>query len=475
MAAGQKYAELVTQCERLLRAGRVAHVARLLRGISPARVGTAERLPLARAARRSGLFYLGLRLLRGHLREGDRRQRAARTAEYAVLLYHVGYGGEALALLRGIPPDHHPDLLLAQSWCLFERWEFAPTVPLLRAYVARQEDPYLRLAGEVNLGEALLACGDVEESRLLLDAAIRQSEKDGHVRLLANALHLRARANVALGKISDSDRDLERAYALFGGIDASDAILIRRQRAINEALRTRSSAPLRRFRAEALRAGDAESVRETDLAQLSLAPSRALLDRLYYGTPYPRFRRGLRGAPSATFTWGSRSGPVFDLGEKKVRWRDGAVVLTSQYRVLLLTLLGDFYRSPSVGGLFAGLFPGAYFDPATSPARVHQALKRLRRWFRENRIPLDVVCARRRYSLVPRGPVAVRIPLALRKSESLDPLSRLEEGLAAEFTAKQARELLGLSKATVTRLLASAVDSGKLARRGRGKLVRYEF
>lgn len=468
--------------ERFLRAGDIKRATALLKGCKPSQAMLETRLGLAKLARRTGQTSLGLRLLYGHLRPEERsRAQASLVAEYAVLLLENGGLHEAEQLLRRSDARLHPDLLLAQAWCLFEAWNYGPSLPLLREYIDRQEDPYFRLAGMVNLGEAYLATHRISTAIALLGSAIRTAEAEGYARLLANALHIRARAFFLSHRLDRSDQDLLRAKGIFGENRVSDAILVKRQWAINRASEKGALAPLRHFREEALASKAWESVRECDFEKLRIRFDQSLFDRLYYGTPHEQYRLRLgraagRHAPSASFYWGDRGMSPLDLSESRFSWRGRMIRLTPQTRALLYALLSDFYRPVRVGSLFARLFPREYFDPSHSPARVHQALRRLRLWLAEQRIPLKIECRAQCYFLSLHAPFAVRLPLSLRHSIGpLDQVEKLQTQFKGRpsFSAKEAREALALPKATTTRHLQTALAVEKIERMGRGKNTRY--
>jgi len=477
--------ETLEKCEDYIRKGKLAPARALLLALPLKKIPQEKRLPLARMARRAGPLFLGFRLLHGMLgRVGKRNpQHAEILAEYAVMLIQNGNNREALSLLEKIDLGLHPDLLLAKAWAHFERWEYYAALPLLQEYVARKKDPYLNLAGRINLAEAFNEEEKFGPALKILHNAISEAEKCGHTRLLANGLHLRARAYFGMRELEKSDRDLDWALRIYGKRDASDAALIRRQRAINQAHKERSVKPLLAFRKEAAAREEWESVRECDFQILALRFERALYKRLYLGTPYPSFRDRLEKRFGAfplpnSILWGPPNAPTLDLSKSSFVFRGKKLKPTRQTRALLSTLVSDSYRPLSVGGIFAALFPGESFDLDLSPVRVHQCIKRLRQWLRQNKISLELRCESQRYFLKRSAPFALRSPLHEQSAEALlRPLVHLESGFAPgqSFSASEARAFLGLSKATVTRYLSSALTSGALEKQGRGKNTNYRF
>jgi hypothetical protein len=144
----------------------------------------------------------------------------------------------------------------------------------------------------------------------------------------------------------------------------------------------------------------------------------------------------------------------------------------------LVTLSRDLYRPAQIGTLFGSLFPGEHFNVISSPVRVHQILWRMRGWTRKTALPLEVREDRGFFSL------HFGAPLCLLLSPDRRPVDRkgalLKEldsifGRGAEFSPKEAREKLALSRATFQRLTAWGVERGLLERVGHGSAVLYRI
>jgi hypothetical protein len=57
---------------------------------------------------------------------------------------------------------------------------------------------------------------------------------------------------------------------------------------------------------------------------------------------------------------------------------------------LMFLLCRDFYQPLSVVGAFSKLFPDEYFNPNTSPNRVHQFIRRLSNYFRKQGVAFKI-------------------------------------------------------------------------------------
>ncbi len=380
-----------------------------------------------------------------------------------------------------------PSVLIARFWYHFTRFEYSESIPLLENWIATLQDPYLRIIAENNLAESFFSVGRCSKARELITRTIKKSELQGYMRLFANGLHIRARCSTELGDLKKSNQDLQRALQTLKTTVTSDASIFRRQLAINEAIETSSVDPINKFRASALRAGLWETLRELDFQSLRIQFRDDVLQKLYFGTPYPAYReRILKTFPNAVihpeFTWGSRQVPSLDLAtgelsEKTKKWFQPT-------RLTLLTLralLQDHYRPLSTREIFAALFPNEDFEPSRSDDRVHQCLARTRRWLSEVKLPLKIELKESSYTLahMDRPRIALKIPAELPpRLQARDAKSFVEvlrSHFTDDFSAQDARTRLALSSATTIRRLTDAVSSGQLLRLGAGKRTTYRF
>ena len=144
---------------------------------------------------------------------------------------------------------------------------------------------------------------------------------------------------------------------------------------------------------------------------------------------------------------------------------------------LLELMVSDFYRGFRVATIHANIYPGDYFNPMTSPLKVHQLLIRMRKWVSsrnltwifEERRGFYQLSSEKRYGLILRNPVG---------NDGFDSPSLLS--LKAKFrdsgfSVIEGHEVLGISTSSTRRLLQKAVDDGLVVRFGGGKWTRYRF
>jgi hypothetical protein len=293
---------------------------------------------------------------------------------------------------------------------------------------------------------------------------------------------------IANGEFGKASRALEQAHRLTSQAGSSDALFVRKWQAVLQLKRRhvpeKSLMALARVRREALQRRHWETVRDCDFHRAVFTKDRDLLTHLYFGTPYAAYRRmieaELDGQQMPTqYAWkihGQRAKKVFDV--EKGEEIEGSLSLSPgqlPHRFMQI-LCTDFYRPFRPVTIFSMLFPSEFYNPATSLDRVHHALHRLRIWFRENRIPLQVDETAGFYKIISTGPYALRVTLGSMSQSPMDPLlCKMRSYFNGPFTVRQATESLRISQRSCQRLLKKAVEAGKLTTSGKGPAVKYSF
>ncbi|HMN70026.1 MAG TPA: tetratricopeptide repeat protein [Bdellovibrionales bacterium] len=479
------YRDLLNSGEAALRAGRLGAAVRLLRAVNSARVPREFRLPLANLCRRSGQVTLGLRLLTPAIDPTRKRLGANATdpekAEYAVLLQRSGVTQAALDLLSEIDVRLAPQAPLYRAFCFFNIWEYEQALPDLENYVAGVEDPYQRLLGHVNLAAAYVNTGRNEQALALLDRHHREAKTGGYERLRANCLELRAEVRIHLRDFKRAAKDLEEAARILGAARVHDQLFVRKWFAVLAGHRAGDGAPIKDFQREAIARREWESVRDADFHLLDLRFDAGLFDRLYFGTPWAGYRRRMQDvfklAPVATHgIFGT--GPCFDTETGTL---DGAICLTPGERHQTIDVLTqDFYRPKPVGALFQALCAGEHFDVFTSPNRVHQIMRRTRRWLQSAGLPASISCEAGGYAIRTHGRLAWRVPRDRVCSAPTREPARFARLLALvpkdkTLTRAQIGACLGVGKTSVNDLMNWATDHGHARRQGQGRATRYRL
>lgn len=466
-----------------LTAGQVSGAVKQLARLNLARIPREFKVELAALCHRAGMNAMGLRLLgplvRAEKNMANLSATPAELTEYAGLLRRSGAIREALKLLQAVDARAVPRSLLYQTFCLFNLWRYDEALACLDRYLQFDLNPYALAVARVNRLAALVILGRTDDALALADVCVRTHAELAYHRLLGNSLELRAQIYVEQHDHARARLDLARAHELTERSGLVDSIFVQKLQAIMDAYDGHSVEPLRVFRQHALAHRHWESVREADLYILTHAFDPALYDYLYFGTPHSGYRQRLErktghACTRSSYLLGSPEAPRLDLASGALSAHEPLTPGGKIHR-LLVTLLQDFYSPPNVGAAFSAIFPNEYFDINSSPKRVHQIMRRARRWAEAEKIPLAIHCRTGLYTLQVNGALSFDVPARLQNQDRngfyLDSLKQQFGG--ARFSAQAVRRRLGLSPDQCKRLLRWAVHENLLEKRFAGPATEY--
>lgn len=480
--------------ETMLREGKIGSVRRRLRKTRVSEVPRHELVRLANIARRAGLSQLSVNLLNPIVRPDKnlaRRANEGEQAEYAAALTQIGARAEALELLESLDPRKNLEILLFRSFAHFGEWTYAKAIPLLETYIAKHPVEYQKLVGKVNLAAALVWESRLSEAQALLAQIVSEAKAGGFGRLHANALELRAQMYILKHKYSQAENDLNAASKLLQEASVLDDFFVMKWKTLLSIQGRPTPAVINRFsvlRDEAVKRRHWETVRDSDFYLARFTSDIQLFTHLYHGTPFESFRRRIetnlpRGeAIEPSYLWhlfdGGRGEIAPRLDLKRGEASTGAKLKIGQLlHRMLLALAADFYRPIRTATLFSTLFIGEYYNPQSSPHRVHQNSLRLRAWIEESGLPIEIEAGPGGYRLVATAPVALASNLVEAPSTRADDMleqARAHFG-AAPFGTQDLVAVTGLSKRTVLRFLEQAKTSGELELEAAGRSTRYRF
>ena len=476
---------ILEQCETAIRDGDLVRAGRLLEKLEVSRVPRRLRLPFSKLCFASDKHPTGLRLLGPIVRPKHAPQKEPatphETAAYASHLLLLGNVDEALKLLAEIAPAAAPEALLYRAYCHMIQWDSAKAVECLSKLIAIAPDKALRLKARLNYASALRGVDRQGESIEVLTEIIAEAEAAGDRQLLADCLSIRGECYKDRRQFPEAQNDFAQALAI-GGDTGSRGNIVLRSRAFIHGLQKNDEDPLLLARAKAEADKDWIALREIDFERLLIRYDEELFSHVYFGTPFQSYRermcRDLGKQPTRThYVLGRKSDPRLDLETGAL---DGKPILNPGKKVhqLLSVLLRDFYRPLQLGALFSGLFPGEYFDPDSSPGRVHQAVLRARRWIAQKRLPLEIREIDGSYRLAITGEISIRIPAEkLELSTHQTWLTRLRPLVRGKttFTSQEVSRFLGVSLSAAKKFLVWAEQSGHVAREGYNRFTAYRL
>ncbi|HEX4925669.1 MAG TPA: hypothetical protein VFV50_16360 [Bdellovibrionales bacterium] len=472
---------LLDETDRDIRKGRLGAARQKLRSLDLKKLRRGIFARVANLARRAGLPHISVRLLNPIVRPKRimiEPAGATEIAEYAAALIDAGAVDEGLQLLRALDSKKDPQILLYQAFGMFTRWDYAGAVPLLKAYINTTSNTYQALVGKVNLAASLVTLGHASEAKPLLRELLELTKAEGHLRLHGNCLELSAQMHFGRGEFAKAKAFLARASEALDQSGGLDEFFVNKWNTFLE-MAERPVEPqdyksLGSVKAIARRKHHWEGIRDCDFFLAKKLNDRALLTHLFYSTPHEGFKNRVRAVLTnipQEYIWNvkkqlKRPPAYFDLATATDS-RSGAQLKPGQLLHRCMTILAsDYYQPMRVATLFANLYPNEYYDPETSPFRVHQALERSRKWFLANGIPLAIREHRGFYFLSADSSYGIRKILANQSPLEIKLMELLRAVSGTEFTAAEVARLSGKPLRSVQRLIQEGLNSGLLTSHG---------
>lgn len=450
-------------------------------------------LAVARLARRAYLPEIGIKLLHALIRPTSRLKREPTDAdriEYAACLFRIGACWEADELLKKIDSSLNPEVLFFQAAIQIRSWHYEEAIPILRKYLAHPKlENYQRIVGKINLSLCLLHIKKFREAKSLLGEITEEASAQKLELIYANSIRMLGNLELARKEYESALEYFNKAETLLKGATGLDLFFSKKWIAITKYLldpKNRTNrANLEKIRDEAQEIKHWESLRDIDFHKAVVEQKEELFEYLYFGTPLIPFQTRVKEEwkPKAVpNSYNRRMGPdkgkpvqidFFNGSGKK--GKDGLKAGQAMHR-LYVTLCQDFYRPYSVPELYEKIFPGEYFSPETSELRVHQVILRLRRWFEDSKLPLEIIGDKGEYLLQATKPCDVTIRLFEGTEDKNDyRLNLMREKLGADFTLNEVADLFKMTRRGASEIVRVAVESGKLIREGKAKRTRYRF
>lgn len=488
--------EGLKEIEIAIRLGQGVSAKRQLEALMRRSIPREEMATVAGLARRLDMGDHGIRLLHPIVLPPARKVFDATSKElleYGACLVAQGIPNEGCEWLLRVESRSQPLRFLYLAFARIAEWRYQEAIPLLKSFLGESRlDDYHRLLGGVNLVACLIFERRLVQAERWTKGILEHTRRKGFRLQTGNLLELATQIAVFQGNRPTAEKRLAEARGFLEHSGTRDAYYARKWQAIlqvvfeKETQSNRSS--VEAARKEALRLGLWESVRHLDRIKAVYWNHDELIPHLYFGSPYPDFRRRLLAdlkkpvlLPSE-YAWnlkGTGGGFRLNLGNgtrelKKNQRREVTALAATK---LLWILASDFYRPQRLSEIHAKLYPEEYFSPHSSPNRIHQVMIRLRRWFTLKNVPIEVQERGGRYGLLGVKSISVILPrqAAGQKNDSPALLALRGRWPDAPFTLSQACSTLSLPRRTVLRMVSTAVTQGKISKQGLNRATKYMF
>jgi tetratricopeptide (TPR) repeat protein len=412
-------------------------------------------------------------------------------AEYSVTLLRIGAAKEATKLLAQKKMEVLVETFLYRAFADMSTWSYKKAVKNLKKYIKLNEDDYMNLIAKVNMSACLINMKNYDEAHDLLDEIIHKLEEDKNYLLLGNVHELMAQSYYFLDQSADALIHLEKAEKYLKESNTIGKFFVKKWKTF---LKIKSSDNvfdkkrlIEEIRIEAHQIGHYESVRNCDFLEAKEIGTKSTYLHLLFGTPFKELHQDI----VKILPEGLKKPKEYLLGMEECENLDqifslkcgellnGKVQLkpTQVNHRLLMILSEDFYRPKPSGQLFGELFPDEFFNPNTSPDRVHKAIGRFRKWTKEERIPFSIEEEDGQYLLKVGEGFALKVELKSRHY-SLDEVmeNRLRRRWPKEyFSRAEGAKTLGLKPETFQHVIKEMLLRGIITSNGKGSKQKIIF
>jgi len=503
--AARKYSVDISALDQLIRDGQLGLAREQLLAINIKSIDRNQILEVANLARRLNMPKLMIKFLKPIVRSPLERQAPATDSEialYATALSRLGVFAEAEKLLKGLDGKKLPEVHLYHAMNDMFQWDYVSPIPNLKKYVqSKSISDYERLVGYVNIAASYIWNMQWEKGRETvhtIQAEIsRSADPRSHRLIHGYSFELLAEMSILQKEFKDADVYLSQAQEILQGSKSRYEFFIKKWKTISETLQStdlpKNLVQLRTVRDEAIELKDWETYRDCEFYEAVALRDSNLFLKVYHGTPYHSYR--------------VRVSKIFqpDLSlSKKVMWnlspdliiKTIALVSSSENPPLKLQaelfqqleskpllenlfslLCRDYYRPLAFGSLVSQLYPNEYFNPESSPQKAWQIIDRLRDWFKEQNLPLDIQIHEETCRLIALQPCQIPIQEIqdLNASEDRQLIKLKSHFKDRPFGAQEVSDHLGISKRSAQKLCQTALQSKKIVQTSAGRTTRYKF
>lgn len=450
---------------------------------------------------------LGLRHLVAEIRRQQNHNRIETPehfAEYASCLGDLGALGEARKIL-GMVTHSFGKSKFYLALLNFKEWKYEESIPLLESYIPTVEDEYHGIVARVNLAASYAMSGQYDLSLKNIEECKKYLTLHQRFLLLGSCFEIQAQNHFFSGDFDGALKLLDAAESYLAQSKGLSWLYCQKWKELCRLSKIKKTGKrlkeeyfygLFDLRKKAIESKAWESVRDIDLFIFSFRGNPALMNSLYYSTPFHSFReRVLKMGKDIGFfpqkgqhlfrradSFGgevSEASPVkaIDLTEM-IHPKNRS--LTALEKSLMLLLFSDRYAPFRTGHIFSKIFEGEYLNLDTSPNRVFQIITSLKGKLNRMGFNSEINKSKFGYSFsIFEGETwSLSTQLAEVSEYSKEAIVEVflrERFQSQEFSAEEVSNVLSISRRTANRIILELEKNATVQVLAQGSQARYKM
>ncbi len=456
----------IGEISKLIEKGELVRAKELLLSIKKSSVPRVQLVEFCSLLRRLGLSHQVIEVLNPLVRPKARSLKRAtelELVEYSGALVRLGLTSEAFSTLEGVDKNRSPRGYLIQGFAHIAESNYKDANDSFIRFLnlKKRGSAYEDLIAKVNLLQGYTFLRDHRSARQLILDLRKILNQEDYKFLYVALLEFESEILRQRGRYLQALAVVEEGIGLLGSSGTVDQLLILKQKAIVLASHKKDMSLLFDVRERAQKLGHVDTIRECDLFLGILKEDKALIQRLYWGTPYQHYRERILTLAGKfidekdlqTFQFFEAEGELVELENIK-----GLKAGLLPHKLLKI-LLSDFYVGQSKIRIFNQLFYGEFYSPTHSSNRVQQVLQRLKLVIEKENLPFIVEESKGFFSIKVTRPIT----LTLEKTSQPELKKYFPDKW---FTVRDVEELYNVSWRTAHRRVKDLRSNGWLEVRG---------
>ncbi len=392
--------------------------------------------------------------------------------EYAGALVRLGLISEALEILKKIDSKKVPRALMIQGFAHIGLSDYKNSNRAFENYLdlEKRQTLYDDFIAKVNLLQGHIFLKNHQDASSLIQELKNELDPKAYKLLYIALYEFESELFRQKSQFKKAIKTVSQGIKLLGDIDTIDTLLIYKQKAIILAFESGDISELLKVKEKAKQKNHIDTIRETELFISLINQDKNLAKKLYWGTPYPHYKKRINSYLGQLLT-------KEELSEYRFQKRKGEIIEIENVKGLkknqiphrlFKILLGDFYEGQTKKRIFNALFPTEYYSPTHSGNRVQQALQRLKSLIAQNDLPFSLNEYKGRFSLSPTRAVT----LTTNFSQTSDLYTYFKNNW---FTIKDVEKEFNISWRTAHRRVKNLCNNSFLESKGRTASKKYRF